>query len=73
VQQAFHRNNILDSFLLGTSAINLLAPYLFSTLSILIKAQSSFDTILVVYQQLLMTSANSHAGTADQLKHFEKK
>ena len=55
-----------DQFRLGNSAINLLAPYPFSTLSIFIKTRSSFDNMLFVYQHALtsqlspqMTSARS--------------
>ena len=55
-----------DQFRLGNSAINLLAPYPFSTFSIFIKTRSSFDNMLFVYQHALtshlsplMTSARS--------------
>ena len=37
-----------DQFRLGNSAINLSAPYPFSTLSIFIKTRSSFDNMLFV-------------------------
>ena len=36
-----------DQLRLGNSAINLLAPYPFSTLSIFIKTRSSFDNMFV--------------------------
>ena len=55
-----------DQFHLGNSAVNLLAPNAFSTLSIFIKTRSSFDNMLFVYQHALtshlspqMTSARS--------------
>ena len=42
-----------DQFRLGNLAINLLAPYPFSTLNIFIKTRSSFDNMLFVYQHAL--------------------
>ena len=42
-----------DQLRLGNLAINLLAPYPFSALSIFIKTRSSFDNMFFVYQHAL--------------------
>ena len=59
-----------DHFRLGNSAINLLEPYPFSTLSIFIKTRSSFDNMLFVYQHAL-TSHLSPQTTSARSKLYQ--
>ena len=53
-----------DQFRLGNLAINLLAPYSFSTLSIFIKTRSSFDNMLFVYQHALTSHLSPQMTSA---------